>query len=296
MQTTYDAATASERLHTLAEGPVWDDARQQLLWVDIPAGQVLEGRLIDEHVEVTGCHTLPHTVGAVVPAIDGGLLVAGQNSLLTITPGRDEVRHGPAVLPPDVNSRLNDGACDPAGRFLVGSLALDDRVGEEALYRLDLDGSVEVVADGLTLSNGLGWSADGRTLYHVDSVPGVVWSIDYDIETGRLGTRQVFIDGSRGTPDGLCLDVEGNLWIAFWGAGEVRCFSTQARPLATVRVPAPNTSSVAFVGAHRDRLLITTARKDLSPAQLQAYPDSGRLFLADVHTCGPATPVWGGST
>lgn len=291
--TTYDARLATGEAYQLAEGPVWDADRARVLWVDIPDGRVLEGRLLADRLEVTGEHRFPGTVGAVVPGRDGGLLVAGSKGLATIA-ADGSVRTGPAVVADDADSRLNDGACDPAGRFLVGSLALDDRVGQERLYRLDPDGSVGVVDDGFTLSNGLGWSADGHTLYHVDSVPGIVWSRAYDPASGGVGPRRRLLLVDDGVPDGLCVDVDGNLWIAIWGAGEVRCYSPAAERLATVEVPAPHTSSVAFVGSRRHRLLITTARDELSDADLAAFPASGGLFLADVGTAGVPTTAWSG--
>jgi sugar lactone lactonase YvrE len=292
---TISAEVAGSESYELGEGPVWDAGRQRLLWVDIPQGRVLVARLRGDGVEVTDEHRMPGEVAAaVVPTADGGLLVALHRSLATITPdGR--VRTGRRVLPDSADSRLNDGACDPVGRFLVGSMSLDGRERCERLYRLDAAGTVEVVDEGFTLSNGLGWAPNGQTLFHVDSVPGVVWSRAYDPASGAVGERRVHLRIRDGLPDGLCVDREGNLWVAVWGAGEVRCFDAGGKRIATVTVAAPHTSSVAFVGAELDRLLITTARQDLSSSQLASAPLSGRLFLAEVGATGvPSTP-WAGS-
>lgn len=290
---TFRAEVATDESHELAEGPVWDADRERLLWVDIPRGRVVSGRLTGDRVEVTGDHRFPGTAGAVVPTADGGLLVALRRGFATVA-ADGPVRTGSVVVPEADDSRFNDGACDPIGRFLVGTMALDDRKGAERLYRLDGDGSVTVIDTGFTLSNGLGWSPDGRTLYHVDSIPGVVWTRSYDADSGRMGPRRAHLRIDDGAPDGLSVDAEGNLWIAVWGAGQVRCFDAAARHVATVEVPAPHTSSVAFVGSALDRLLITTARKDLSDIDIEVYPLSGRLFLADVGVRGvPATP-WAG--
>jgi sugar lactone lactonase YvrE len=198
------------------------------------------------------------------------------------------------LLPEGVDSRLNDGACDPAGRFLVGSMSLDDREEDERLYRVDGTGRVEVVDDGLTLSNGLAWSPDGSTLYHVDSAPGIVWSRPYDVATGAMGPRQQHLRIDDGTPDGMCMDADGRLWIAVYGLGEVRCFDPLGEQVATVEVAAPNTTSVAFVGPALDQLLITTAREGLGAAELQEQPLSGHLFLSDVGTRGVPTTAWAG--
>lgn len=287
------AEVATDASYELAEGPVWDADRERLLWVDIPRGRVLCGRLLMERVEVSDEHRFPGTVAAVVPTADMGLLVVLRRGFATVT-ADGTLRSGRPVVPETDHSRFNDGACDPAGRFLVGSMALDDREGTERLYRLDRAGAVEVIDDGLTLSNGLGWSPDGQTLYHVDSVPGVVWSRSYDPVSGVLGPRRDHLRVADGAPDGLCVDTEGNLWVAVWGAGQVRCFDAAARHLATVEVAAPHTSSAAFVGPALDRLLITTARADLSETQLAAHPLSGHVFLADVGVRGVPTAAWAG--
>lgn len=286
---------ASDLVHRLAEGVVWDSSRQRLLWVDIPAGEVLEGRLDGDSVEVVLRHAFVGTVGAVVPVQDGGLLIAGQRGPILVDPdGR--ARLGPDLLPAGADSRLNDGVCDPAGRFLVGSLPLDDRSGEERLYRIDADGSARVVDDGFTLSNGLAFSPDGGTLYHVDSVPGIVWVRSYDVATGAMGPRDEAFRPTGGIPDGLCVDTDGHLWIAMWGAGEVRRYRADGLLLATLEVPAPHTSSVAFVGPSLDRLLITTASQDLSAAQRAEFPHAGKLFLAEVGVAGLPSVPWAGTT
>jgi sugar lactone lactonase YvrE len=196
------------------------------------------------------------------------------------------------VLPSERASRLNDGSCDPAGRFLVGSLSLGERRGDETLVRLEPSGQLMVLDEDLGLSNGLGWSPDGRALYSVDTVPGVLWRREYDGLVGTVGPRQELIRVPDGSPDGLAVDVEGNLWVAVWGAGQVRRYRPDGELLAVVDVPAPHTSSVAFVGPRRDRLLITTARAELSTAQLADFPDSGRLFLADPGVTGVPTVAW----
>ena len=287
------ADVASDAAYELAEGPVWDGDRERLLWVDIARGRVLCGRLHAGRVAVTAEHRFAPPVAAVVPTADGGLLVTLRRGFATITPD-GTLRTGRAVLSETDDSRFNDGACDPVGRFLVGSMSLDGREGAERLYRLDATGTVEVVDDDLTLSNGLGWSPDDHTLHHIDSVPGIVWARTYDPESGAMGPRRIHLRIDDGTPDGMCVDTDGNLWVAVWGAGQVRCFDAGGEQVATVEVAAPHTSSVAFVGPALDRLLITTARTDLSAAQLDAHPLSGHLFLADVGARGVATAVWAG--
>ncbi|MGX6607660.1 SMP-30/gluconolactonase/LRE family protein [Micromonosporaceae bacterium Da 78-11] len=290
------AVVASPGVYSLGEGPLWDAPRRRVLWVDVDAGAVHEGRLDGDRVVLTRSRTVDRTVGAVVCSADGDLLVAGAQSVATISG-----EHETVLLSSGSRRRLNDGGCDPAGRFLVGTLALDAvRGGEtlvrgsETLVRLEPDGSVTTLDYDLSLSNGLAFSPDGTRLYHIDSVPGIVWTRSYDAATGATGPREEWLRITDGLPDGCCFDAEGHLWIAVWGTGEVRRYTPDAQLAGVVEVPAPHPTSVAFVGDDLDRLLITTATAELTAEQRTAYPDSGRLFLADVGVPGlPVTP-WSG--
>jgi len=287
----FSATVASDRPYGLAEGPLWDEERERVLWVDISAGLVHRGSLQGDMIAPGDQLSFKDTVGAVVCSADGQLLVAGQRDLYRVE--RDSRREVLASLvPAGKNSRLNDGACDLAGRFLVGSLPLDGRERDECLYQIDGGGRVAIVDHDLTLSNGLAWSPDGSVLYSVDTTPGIIWARPYDTATGNWGARGAVVRLSNESPDGLCVDTDGNLWVAIWGAGEVRCYTPVGERLATVTVPAPHTSSVAFVGSARATLLITTARAKLSHAQLETFPLSGHLFIAHVGANGVPTTPW----
>ncbi|WP_433432357.1 SMP-30/gluconolactonase/LRE family protein [Nonomuraea sp. CA-141351] len=289
---TFTAVPASAEVYALGEGPVWDTARQRLLWVDIVTGTVYEG-LLDAatgSVAATGRHVFDGTVGAVAVAADGDLIVAEQATLTRL--GTDGSRTELArVLPQGMRSRLNDGAVDPAGRFLIGSLAKDDRGGQEMLARLDETGVTYLDTD-LVLSNGLAWSPAGDRLYSVDTLPGTVWVRDYDPDSGKAGPRREAFTITDGKPDGMCADTDGNLWIANWGRGRVECRTPAGGLLATVETGAPHTSSAAFAGPDLDILVITTATQGLTDQDLAAHPDSGRLFTARVGVRGLPTPYW----
>lgn len=292
--TRHTARRATFEHYRLAEGPVWDPVRERLLWVDIEAGLVVDGVFDGSSIRPIEARPIDGTVGALACAEDGTLLIAGTRDLVTLR-SDGEILDVTPVLPPDRPSRLNDGACDPGGRFLVGSMAQDDRTGVELLVRREDGGAITVVDDDLTVSNGLAWSPDGTTFYSVDSGPGTIWARDYDAATGEVGPRRPFLTIEDGTPDGMCADADGNLWIAIFGAGEVRCHAPGGALLATVAVPgAPHVTSVAFAGSDLDTLVITTARHELSPAELDQNPDSGRLFVADVGNVGAPVPLWRG--
>jgi sugar lactone lactonase YvrE len=290
----FEARPASSRRHILAEGPVWVAHTSTILWIDVEAGSVFAGRLVGERIEETGRLDFAGRVGVAVPGKDGSVLVGTSDRLVVVAP-TGERTEGPVVVPGGVLSRINDGACDPAGRLLVGTLALDERTGGESLYRVEDDGSLTTIDSDLTLSNGLGWSPDGSLLYSTDSAPGIIWVRDYDARTGATGQRREHLRIRGGDPDGLCVDSRGNLWVAIWGAGEVRSFAHDGELVAVVTVPTPHPSSVTFVGDGLDTLVITTASRDLSEGELARYPDAGRLFLASVGATGTPRFTWSGS-
>lgn len=285
------ATPAIDEIYVLAEGPIWDPVRNRVLWVDINGSHVLTGELQGARIVETGRQTFPETIGAVVCSEAGDLLIAGATTVFRNQAGTDAVR----LLPAGAGSRLNDGGCDPAGRFLVGSLALDDRKNEEKLFRIEPSGEVTVIDEQLGLSNGLAWSPDGSLFYSTDTTAGLIWVRSYDSDSGHYGERREHLRITGGHPDGMCADAEGNLWVAIWGAGEVRCYTPTGEVIAVVEVAAPNTSSVAFIGPQLDTLLITTASEQLSAAQIAEYPDSGRLFTASVGVTGLPVPYWAGS-
>jgi sugar lactone lactonase YvrE len=294
---THRAQVAGTDSYLLAEGPLWDPVRRRVLWVDIQAHAVFTGTLSGELIEPGERLDFAETVGAVVCAEDGTLLVAGQRELITVSPSGQRTARG-AILAESGQSRLNDGGCDPAGRFLVGSMALDERTGAELLCRVDGEGAggqaaLETLDTDLTLSNGLAWSPDGRTMYSIDTIPGAIRGRSYDPGTGRHGEpAELFRVEDGGSPDGMCVDVDGNLWVAVWGAGQVRCYTPAGEVLAVVEVDAPHTSSVAFVGPELDLLMITTAKVELTDAELAEKPHSGRLFIARVASSGVPVPYW----
>ena len=267
------------------EGPTWDAEGGELLWVDITGGEVRRATVgLDGALTETGRHRVEGTVGAVVRAAAGGWVLAsdaGFRHLPVDGPARTLLGlAGEGGSAADGGTRMNDAACDRAGRFYAGTMAYDEREGAGALYRLDLDGTVTTVLDGLTVSNGIGWSPDDRTVYLSDSGVATVRAFDYDLETGAFGEGRVLLDLSDddGPVDGLTVDDEGCLWTALWGGGQVRRWSPEGQLLTVVDVGTDNTSSCAFAGPDRDLLVISTSRHGLPADARAAQPDAGRLF------------------
>ncbi|MBP2586177.1 sugar lactone lactonase YvrE [Streptomyces sp. PvR006] len=269
----------------LSEGPVWDHRSQELLWVDITAGLVHRGILTQRgddsdlpDIAVRDSLDLGVTVGAVLPSWNGALLAAADTSILDVGP---EGIATIATLPngtDHVRRRFNDAACDPLGRLFAGTMALSADPGAGTLYRLDRTGLTPVV-DPVTISNGLGWSPDGRLLYYADSPTRRVDVYDYDLLTGTPSNRRPFARLDRGVPDGLTVDARGNVWVAVWGAGEVRAFAPDGALLTVIEVPTSHVSNCVFAGPALDVLVITTAREELAPDQLRTQRDAGRLFV-----------------
>ncbi len=285
---------ATREAFRLAEGPRWDAARARLLWVDILGGAVLEGELDGGRIAVTGRHAFGGTVGAVAAATDGTLLVAAQEHLVALRPDGTRT-DGPRIVPAGQRRRLNDGAPDPAGRFVVGTLSLDGESEREVLVRLETDGRLTPLDGDLGLSNGLAWSADGRTMYSADSLRRTVYVRGYDAADGAVGDRRVHLRLDGGVPDGLAMDAEDHLWVAVHGAGEVRRFAPDGTLVDRVAVPAPHSTAVAFAGEDLRTLVVTTAYGELAEEERRAHPESGRLFTTRVDVPGLPVPAWSGS-
>jgi sugar lactone lactonase YvrE len=284
-----------------AEGPVWDAARGELLWVDIPNGRVHRAEVSagGELTEV-GSARGGDTVGFVQPAAAGGWVLGAGGGISHLAPdGTARVLidlAGEGGSPDDGGTRMNDGICDRAGRFYGGTMAFDQRPGAGSLYRLDLDGTVTTVLDGLTVSNGMGFSPDERTVYLADSGPGLVHAFDYDPGSGAFTGRRVLLDFSRqqGVADGLTVDDEGCLWTALWGGGQVRRWSPDGELLAVVDLPVPQVTSCCFAGAGLDLLVVSTSAEGLDADQRAAQPDAGRLFTVRPGVTGPAANPYRG--
>ncbi|MBA2955672.1 SMP-30/gluconolactonase/LRE family protein [Nocardioides sp. MAH-18] len=287
------AEQVTDPVFELAEGPLWDAARERLVWVDILGRAVHTGRLDQGSVEIGPSHHFESYVGAAAVAEDGALLVAEGHHLTRVAPDGTRTS-GPDLFADHPDDRWNDGTCDARGRILVGTSSLAGARHSQRLLRVDGD-ITEVLDDDLGLSNGLAFSPDDALLYSVDSVPARrVWVRDYDQSSGAVGPRRPALDLTDALPDGLCVDASGNLWLAAWGRGQVRCYSTAGELLDLIELPAPHTTSVAFVGPGLDQLLITTARGELSPAEQDEHPLSGSLFLARPGCTGLPPHAWSG--
>lgn len=269
----------------LGEGPRWDAATGRLLWVNIEAGalHVFDPASGDDRAIVLG-----NRVGAAAPTRSGRVLVALADRLAVVDLADDSVRTL-AEMPHGAGMRLNDGACDPAGRFWVGSMALDFAPGAGALYCYSPAGILERVLADVTLSNGLGWSPDGRRMYFIDSMTYAVDVFDFDIASGALTGRRRFVSIERGAgiPDGLAVDHEGGVWVALYGGGAVRRYGADGTLDRVLAVPADNVTACCFGDDRGGSLYVTTASQELTAEQRSRQPLAGSVFVADVGVTGP---------
>jgi sugar lactone lactonase YvrE len=274
----------AELLHptagVLCEGPL---ARRNgtLAWVDIQRGQVHQLHPDGRH-EIAATSTpvsaLAETGGGqLLAATPAGLRLVGASSSWAL------VAALPAAAP---DLRMNDGKADAAGRFVGGTMTIGDpRPGAGSLWSFDRGGPRELVTS-LTISNGLTWTADGATLYLIDTPTRRVDAFDYDMATGSVADRRpvITLPEGAGDPDGMCIDDDGGLWVALWGGGAVHRY-IDGRLDAVIDLPTPYVTCPAFTGPARDRLVITTASE---PFGATAPPGAGDVYVAQPGIIGPA--------
>jgi sugar lactone lactonase YvrE len=293
------AIACTDEQAQLGEGVRWDARRSELLRVDIVRGTVFRDRVLgDGGLAAVGRHELPSPVGTIAPidGDDGWLLGAGRGFVHLAPDGR----HRTITEVSGPGTRMNDGAADPQGRFWAGSLADDHHAGGGAFYCLDLTGHAEQVLDGLTIPNGVGWSPDGRTMYLVDSGPRVVHAFAFDADRGTIADERVLLTVPEdvGAPDGLTVDAAGDLWIAIFGAGQVRRYAPDGELRETLDVPAAQTTCCAFAGAGLHTLYVTTATEDWTDEQRAADPAAGLVYRLETGATGVAAasfrpdPAW----
>jgi sugar lactone lactonase YvrE len=255
------------------EGPVWSPTWGGLRWVDMLAGDVLSlrdaGGVERRNVGVIAAALRPRRAGGAVVAIERGFaLEAPDGSLQRL-----------GEIWADEQVRMNEGGCDPDGRFYCGSMAYDQASGAGVLYRLDPDRSVHEVLRDVTISNGLEWSPDGALAYYNDTATGQISVFDYDAMTGLSG-RRVFVDiTGGGSPDGLTVDEEGGVWTAVFDRGEVHRYDPRGVLDEVVELPVRQVTACTLGGDRLDQLFITTSREGLAPDD---DPLAGSVFAAAV--------------
>lgn len=286
------AEQAARCANLLGEGPVWSADEAALYWVDIKRPAIWRMGWPSD----TPTHwTPPCRVGAVAPRAAGGLVAACDWGFALIDP--DERRLHPITDPEGhlPGNRFNDGKVDSRGAFWAGTMDDAEQAETGALYRLDSEHRWTRMDDGYRVTNGPAFDPDGTILYHSDSARQSVYRFALRSD-GSLGARETFLqfgDGD-GYPDGMTVDAEGCLWIAFWDGWCVRRFAPDGAPLERIDLPVQRPTSCTFGGPALDRLFITSASIGLSDAALVEQPRAGDLFVACPAVGGVAQPLFAG--
>ncbi|MBB6419421.1 SMP-30/gluconolactonase/LRE family protein [Streptomyces sp. AK010] len=282
MTTSYEVAVRAEA--ELGEGPTWDAATGRLLWIDIL------GSRLHTYDPATGRRSVRRTeqhIGAVKPRAGGGLVLNLRDGIGLLDPdgGFRWLHHEPVP-----GRRANDAAVAPDGTLWTGTMRYDEAPGGGTLSRVTGDGSVDVVLDDVAVSNGTGWSPDGRLMYYVDSPTRRVDVFDH--EDGRITGRRTLaeVEESAGFPDGLTVDAEGCVWVSLWQGSAVRRYTPDGVLDRVVELPVPLVTACAFGGADLSDLYITTARVGLTEPSALA----GSLFVVPGAGRGLAHPPFAG--
>ncbi|EKB50115.1 SMP-30/gluconolactonase/LRE family protein [Cecembia lonarensis] len=269
----------------LGEGPYWHAIRNSFFWVDIESGKLFEYPMDKGKVNTW---KFEQRITLVVEGKADHLILALDQKIARFNL-KTENLEWIASIEDIPGNRLNDGKCDAKGRLWVGSMSKSFDKGAGAFYSLDADLKIQKYLDQITISNGMAWTHDNKTLYYIDSPTQKVNAYHFDLESGNIQFDRNAIDipNSLGTPDGMCIDVEGKLWIAHYGgSGIYRWDPLTGKLMEKVSLPVPHVTSCAFGGENLDTLLVTTARENLNEAQLRKFPFSGDVFVIQTKTKG----------
>ncbi|HET7709361.1 MAG TPA: SMP-30/gluconolactonase/LRE family protein [Sphingomicrobium sp.] len=279
------ARRAAEVGAVLGEGPVWVAREQALYWLDIKGLKVFR---LDGPGQVREWQA-PFRIGSIAPRRDGGFIAGTERGFASVD--LDGGRFEPFANPePDrPTNRFNDGKVDRGGRFWAGTMDDTEREASGALYRLDHDLSWSRADGDYRVTNGPAFSVSGRLMYHNDSGRRLTYVFDLD-ESGRASNRRIFARYGEGDgyPDGMTVDSEDCLWIAFWDGWCVRRFSPAGECIATIDLPVQKPTSCAFGGSDLNLLFITSASIGLTDSQRSEQPCAGDLFMLDSCCTGLA--------
>ncbi|HEX8546394.1 MAG TPA: SMP-30/gluconolactonase/LRE family protein [Cytophagaceae bacterium] len=276
-------------LNVLGEGPLWHRHRGTFMWVDIEAKKIFEFNLVSQYLK---SWDIGHRVSLIVETQNADeVVLAVQGGTLLYNLSTSQATPLVDIEKNNEFNRTNDGSIDPLGRLWIGTMALDCKPGAGSLYCISKEGTPVQGIKETTISNGMVWTKDRKTLYYIDSATYTVKEYQFEIATGQITYLKdvIKVPESLGMPDGMCQDTDGMLWIGVWGGNGVYCYNPlNGQLIAKVDVPAPQITSCTFGGLNNDQLFITTARTGLSDEDLKKYPMSGGVFIANTGATGEA--------
>ena len=286
----YQVETVLNVQNKLGEGPLWHPEEHTLYWVDI------EGHRFHRLNPATGQHEVFEVglpLGTLAFREKGGLILATKNGFAFWDEDKQtpEFFDDPEADKPD--ARFNDGAVDRQGRFWAGTMGDGSN---NNLYRLNPDGSLHIMETGLTISNGIGWSPDNKTMYFTDSMPRMIYAYDFDAVTGAIENRRPFIHtpDEPGVPDGLTVDREGFIWSARWDGWKITRYDPDGKPEREIDIPAQCPTSCTFGGPDYNELYVTSASTGIDWMERVKQPEAGNLFRIHVDVKGFPEPKFAG--
>ena len=287
------ATCAVDCKNVLGEGAVWCPREQLLWWIDISSPTLWR---LDPRTARVDHWPLPKRPGSFALRNKGGFLIAFRDGLATLdTPGGQlQWLDAPGLALGD--ERFNDGKADRAGRFWTGTLDRKLRTAIGQLYRVEDGFRVTAMDGGFTISNGIGWSPDDRTMYFTDTPSRRIYSYDFDVATGGIANRRVFVEAEagHGGPDGMTVDAEGFVWSAQFDRWAIHRYAPDGRLERAVRMPVQRPTTCMFGGSDLATLYVTSARMDLTPEALAAQPQAGGVFALEPGVRGLPEPRFAG--
>lgn len=259
----------------VGEGPLWHPGEQRLYWIDIPTGRIFR------YNPANGMHEQCYegeVVGGFTIQADGSLLLFMARGAIKIW-REGELTTVIDEIPEERESRFNDVIADPVGRVFCGTMPSESQLGR--LYRLDTDGTLIKLLDGIGCSNGMGFTPDRKQMYYTDSFRREIYLFDYDQDTGAITNQRIFVQTpeGEGVPDGMTVDVEGYVWSARWDGGCLVRYAPDGREVLRISFPARKVSSVTFGGTDYADIYVTTAGGD---DKAQEGPGAGALFRLNL--------------
>lgn len=282
-----EVQTLVECHNCLGEGPSYDDKNDLLYWVNIFEKEIFRYDFTTGKVEK---RTLPKYVGYIAPTEKKDIVLVGlQDGVYLYDFGDSTLSFigGPVGHDP-LTYRFNDGKCDAKGRVWAGTASWFEERFDSSLYRVE-GGAFTPMLSGVNVSNGLGWTADNKHMFYIDSGKYTVYKFDFDLEFGMLSNKRVLIDfkDQHANPDGMTVDIDGNLWIANWGGSKVSQWNGETgEKMREIAFPVKRVTCPVFAGKDYSKLVVTTATYGLSAEELEAEPDAGNVFIVDAGVKG----------
>ncbi len=271
----------------LGEGAIWNYKTNEFYWIDIEGKKL---HIFSPTNKENKTITMPCRIGTVVPTDkENKAVVALEDGVYVVDTKTEELSILSDVESDKVENRFNDGKCDPNGNLWVGSMHLKQEKGKANLYRVNQEGGSKKMLEGVTISNGIVWTKDNKTMYYIDTPTGEIKAFDFNTTTSTISNARVAVkvNVEDGFPDGMAIDENDMLWVGMWNGNAVAQYNPKTGELVKkIKVPAHNVTSCAFGGENLDELYITTATVDMTEDEKKQFPLAGSVFKVKLDTKG----------